>query len=237
MTESYMNILGSPLPLWLGIGIMLLSGVGWGALNGGAISRIRMPALIVTLATWEISKGVAFKIGGGQTIGFLPSKLGLLGYGNIGGIPIAVVIFAAVAVVAYFVLQHTTFGRSVYAVGGNPVSAWLSGIKVRSIQFRVYVISGLLAGLAGVIITGRVMSAAMVTLQGLELDTIAAVTVGGVSLAGGKGNLIGVVLGVLIIGVINNGMSILGAGPSVQGVVKGTIIFIAVAVDYIRKKQ
>jgi ribose/xylose/arabinose/galactoside ABC-type transport system permease subunit len=235
MTDSFMNIVGTPIPVGLVIPIMLLVGAGWGALNGTAISRIGMPPLIVTLAMWEVTKGLAFQIGGGQSIGGQPDALAFIGSGDLLGIPVPVIIFALTALIAYFVLRYTTFGRSVYAVGGNPTSAWLSGIKVKRIQLLVYVIAGFLAGLAGIIMTGRVMSASMVTLSGLEMDSIAAVTVGGVSLSGGKGNLIGVIIGVLIIGVINNSMSILGAGPSVQGIVKGTIIFSAVAVDYIRR--
>ena len=235
MTDSFMNIVGAPVPFFVVLPIMLLVGAGWGAVNGAAISRIGMPPLIVTLAIWEITKGLAFQIGGGQSIGALPDGLAFVGSGTIGGIPVPVIIFAFTAIIAHFVLRYTTFGRSVYAVGGNPTSAWLSGIKVKTIQLVVYVIAGFLAGLAGIIMTGRVMSAAMVTLAGLEMDSIAAATVGGVSLSGGKGNLIGVIIGVLIIGVINNAMSIIGAGPSVQGIVKGIIIFTAVAVDYIRR--
>ena len=140
-----------------------------------------------------------------------------------------------VAVIAYFVLNHTTYGRSIYATGGNPVSAWLSGIKVRNILFSVYVISGFLASLAGVIMTSRVMSASLDSLKGLEMDSIAAVVIGGISLMGGKGTLVGVVLGVLILGVINNGMSVLGADPAFQGIVKGIIIIAAVTIDYVRR--
>jgi len=186
---------------------------------------------------WEITKGSAFQIGGGQSIGFLPEGLLFFGSGRIAGVPVPVIIFIIVAVVGYLVLNYTTYGRSVYAVGGNPVSAWLSGINVKRILFSVYAISGFLAGLAGVIITGRVMSASMISLQGLEIDSIASATVGGMSLSGGKGSLLGVVFGVLIIGVVNNSMSVLGAGPSVQGIVKGAIILIAVAVDYIRRQK
>jgi ribose/xylose/arabinose/galactoside ABC-type transport system permease subunit len=145
-----------------------------------------------------------------------------------------VVIFAAV--ISYLVLSYTTFGRSVYAVGGNPVSAWLCGVNLKRIQLIVFIISGFLSGLAAIIMTGRVMSASMKSLTGLELDTIAAVCIGGISLMGGRGSLIGAIVGVLIIGVINNGLSILGASPAMQGIVKGTIIIAAVAVDYLRKR-
>jgi len=138
--------------------------------------------------------------------------------------------------VAYFVLEYTTFGRSVYAVGGNPVAAWLSGIKVKNTQFMVYVISGLLAALGGLISTARTMSASMTMLPTQLLDTIAAVCIGGVSLRGGSGSLIGVVIGVLIISVIRNFMSVMAIDPFVQGVVTGAIIITAVAIDYLRRR-
>ncbi len=237
MTSSFMNVVGDPVPMIIALPIMVLAGIGWGAVNGTMVSRIGMPPLIVTLGMWEITKGAAFQTGSGQSIGFLPEGLLFFGGGRIAGVPVPVIIFIVVAIIGYWVLSYTTYGRSVYAVGGNPVSAWLSGINVKRILFSVYVISGFLAGLAGVIITGRVMSASMISLQGLEIDSIAAATVGGVSLSGGKGSLFGVVFGVLIIGVVNNSMSILGAGPAVQGIVKGAIILIAVAVDYIRRQR
>jgi ribose/xylose/arabinose/galactoside ABC-type transport system permease subunit len=215
---------------------MLLAAIGWGVINGLAVSRIGMPPLIVTLAMWQVTKGVAFEIGEGRSIGHLPDSLTFFGSGSVYGVPVPVIVFITVSVIGYFVLQYTTFGRSVYAVGGNPVSAWLSGIKVKHILFLVYVISAFLAGLAGLIFLGRIMTASMETLGGLELDSIAAVVIGGVSLMGGRGSIIGVVIGTIMIGVINNGMSILGADPFLQGVAKGVIIITAVAIDYIRRR-
>ncbi|MCK4723898.1 MAG: ABC transporter permease [Dehalococcoidia bacterium] len=231
------NIVGYVLSPYIAIPVMLLVGAAWGAANGSLVSRVGMPALIVTLGMWEICKGAAFQLGGGRYIIELPDSLNSIGAGAIGGVPVLVIIFIAVTVTGYFVLHHTTFGKSVYAVGGNPVTAWLSGINVKNILFTVYAISGFLAGLAGVMFTARTMSSMMRTLSGLELDTIAAVTVGGISLAGGRGTIIGVVLGVLIIGIINNGMSVLGATLTHQGIVKGGIIIAAVAIDCIRRRR
>jgi len=160
------------------LAIMLLFGAAMGALNGLSVSRIGMPALIVTLAMWQIMQGGAFQISKGATIASLPSFVSFLGAGRIAGTPIPVIIFVVVGVVAYLVLHHTTFGRSVYAVGGNPVSAWLSGIKVKNTLFWVYVISGFTAALAGMIIMGRIACASMAAAIGLELDSIASVCVG-----------------------------------------------------------
>lgn len=234
---GYQNITGGQATLPMAIATMLVVAIGIGAMNGTAVSRVGVPPLIVTLAMWEGMKGIAFLTGKGQSIGHMPEALSFIGSGNIAGVPVPIIIFIAVSVVAYFVLTYTEFGRSVYAAGGNPASAWLSGINVKGILFRVYIISAFLAGLAGVIATARIMSASMATLSGLELDSIASVVIGGVSLMGGRGNLIGVVLGVIIIGVINNGMSVLGANPAVQGIARALIIFSAVAIDCVRRRR
>ena len=148
-----------------------------------------------------------------------------------------VVILIVVAVIAYFFLNHTTYGKSIYAVGSNPVSAWISGVNVKNIQFSVYAISGFLAGLAAFVMLGRIMLSSMRSLIGLEIDTIAAATVGGISLAGGIGNLIGVLIGNLIIGVINNAMTVLGADAAVIGITKGSIIIGAVTIDFLRRRH
>ena len=232
-----LNIIGYPLPLGLGILIVILAGLGWGTVNGTLVSRVGIPALISTLGLWLITTGAAFEVTEGRTIGGLPEALAWWGQGAVGGVPVPVIIFIAVAIVAYFVLNYTTYGRSVYAVGGNPASAWLSGINANRILFSVYAISGFLAGLAAFIQLGRVMSASMMGLEGLELDTIAAAIVGGVSLFGGRGTLIGVVLGALIIGVVNNGLSVLKAGPPTMRIVKGAIIILAVVIDFMRRRR
>jgi len=234
--NAWQNIAGHPYPIYLGIPIMLLVGAVFGLANGSVTSRIAMPSLIVTLGMWRITWGLAFQIIRGQTIVNLPESLAWFGMGKIAGVPVPVIIFIGVAVVAYFVLHYTTFGRSVYAVGGSPISALLSGINVKNVQLIVFIISGFLAGVAGVIITARTMCVMTRTLEGLELDTIASVVVGGVSLFAGRGTILGAIIGVLIIGVIDNGMSILGADPAVQGIAKGAIIFTAVAIDYMRRR-
>jgi ribose/xylose/arabinose/galactoside ABC-type transport system permease subunit len=217
--------------------IMLLVGAGVGASTGSAVSRIGMPALIVTLAWWQIADGIAYNICQGRTIGNLPAFISFVGAGRVGGVPIPVIIFIVTAVVAYFVLHYSTFGRSVYAAGGNPVSAWLAGVNVKNIMFFVYVISGFLAALAGMIILGRIDCASMAAATGLELDSIAAVVIGGVSLMGGRGTIIGAVLGTIILGMINNGMNMMGMPPAFQSIVKGVVIFIAVAIDYLRRRR
>lgn len=234
MTEY--SLLGYPVSMYTAMPLMVLVGLGFGVANGALVSRISMPALIVTLGMWEICNGIGFRLSKGGQVCDLPAGLAYFDVGRIAGVPVAVIIFIAVGVIAYFVLYHTSYGRSVYAVGGNPVTAWLSGVRIKTIIFSVYAISGLLSGVAGVLWTARSMTGEVRAMWGVMLDTIASVCIGGVSLAGGRGNLIGVIIGVLIIGVINNGMSMLGAGPFMQGVVKGAIIIGAVAADFMRRR-
>lgn len=236
-TEPAHMIFGSSLPAYAGVAVALLAGAGWGVLSGSFVSRIGMPALIVTLGVWEITKGVTWQVSKADQIGHLPDALSIIGHGRVAGVSVAFIVFISVAVAAYIVLTHTKFGRQIYAVGGNPVSAWLSGIDVRRTRFAVYVISGFCAALGAVLFTGRVMRWSLLAFEGLELDSIGSVAVGGLSLFGGRGTMIGVIIGVFIITVINNAMSIMKADPALQGIVKGAIIFTAVAIDCIRRRR
>jgi ribose transport system permease protein len=238
MTEELSrNIIGSPIGLAAGLGAMLAIGLGVGFVNGLLVSRVGVPALIVTLGMWQITKGGAFIVCRGAAIYKLPEGLEFFGSGEVAGVPVPTIIFIAVAVVAFFVLNHTSYGRSVYATGGNSVSAWLSGIKVNNIYLSVFTISGFLAALASIVYIGRAASASYATAAGLELDSITAVFLGGTSILGGRGSLIGAVIGVMILGVINNGMNVLTVDPSFQGLIKGVILIAAVAIDMQRRRR
>lgn len=230
------SVFGYPVAMIIAIPATMLLGIAIGAINGVSVSRLGMPPLIVTLAMWQITRGIAYQFGHGFTIFHLPEVLSFWGQGNVGGVAVPTLTFIVVVVVAYFTLYYTTFGRSVYAVGGNPVSAWLSGINVKRVLFSVYTISGFLAALSSLSILGRTMCASMSSIAGLEIESIAAVVIGGVSLAGGRGTLIGVLIGAIIIGVINNGMNMIGFDPSFQELVRGGIIFSAVAIDIYRRR-
>jgi len=235
-SKLYQNLVGYPVSPLIVIPVMLLVGAAWGTLNGSLSSRVGIPSLIVTLGMWQITTGAAFNISGGRGITGIPEAVAFFGQSSIVGVPMPIIIFIIVAVIAYFVLNHTTFGRHIYAVGGNPVSAWLSGINTKNTILLVFIVSGFLSGLAAVIMLGRTMASSMRTLQGLELDSIASVCIGGISLMGGRGSLIGAIIGVLIIGVINNSLSILGAGADMVAITKGVIIITAVAIDYSRRR-
>jgi ribose/xylose/arabinose/galactoside ABC-type transport system permease subunit len=237
-TQEFQQILGYAAPVWQGIPAMLALGAGLGAISGLVVSRIKVPGLIATLGVWQIAHGVGFFITGGFTITRMVTPLKFFGQGFIpeGGFPVAGIIFIVVAVVCYFIWHHTVYGQSVFAAGGSPGTAYLSGVKVKNMQLSVYVISGLLAGLGGMIRTARVMSVSYSSFDGLELQSIAAAVIGGMSLFGGKGTIVGVVLGALVIGVIRNGMAILGADPFLESTILGVIVILSVAIDTWRRR-
>jgi ribose/xylose/arabinose/galactoside ABC-type transport system permease subunit len=228
---------GEPLPVVAGVAIMLAGGVAMGALNGAMVAWLRIPALVATLGTWQIAFGLAQLIGGGYTITNLAPGLSVFGQGTIIGVPVPVIEMLGLFAAAFYVLHYTSFGRSVYAVGGNPTSAYLSGIKVQRIQLLVFVISGLMASLAAVSIASRMMAVSIRTLNGLQIDSIAAVTIGGVSIFGGKGTIVGVLVGTLILAVIDSGLGAMGASTYVQNTVKGALIILAVSIEFFRPRE
>ena len=224
-------------PVAAGLIIMVLVGIGIGAANGFSITRLRMSPLIVTIAVWQITKGAAYQFTHrGQLIMKLPDSLGFFGQGNIGGMPVPIIIFVAVIVVGYLVLNYTSFGRAIYAIGGSEASAWLSGIKANNIRLMTYAVSGFCAALAAIIALSRVLCASTSVVIGLEMDSITAVVIGGVSLFGGKGSMIGVLIGVLLLAVIDNAMNLMGLVTHHQWMVKGAVILGAVAVDAWRRR-
>jgi ribose/xylose/arabinose/galactoside ABC-type transport system permease subunit len=228
---------GDPVPIAIGVAIMLAVGVAMGVLNGVLVAWLRIPALVATLGVWQIGFGVAQLIGGGYTITNLSPGLSVFGQTSIGGVPVPVIEMLALFAIAAYVLHQTSFGRSVYATGGNAASAYLSGIKVRRIQMIVFIISGLMVSLAAVSIASRMMAVSIRTLSGLQIDSIAAVTIGGVSIFGGSGTVFGVLLGTLILAVIDSGLGALGATTDIQNTIKGAIIILAVAVEYFRPRE
>ena len=236
ITSGYANIIGRPLPLGTGVVIVMAVGLGVGLINGLVVSRLRVAPLIATLGMWIMSGGITFMFSRGFTVADLPRNLDFFGQQRIADVPMPIFIFIAIIGVAYFVLYYTELGRSIYAVGGNLLSAWLSGINVRNTQLVVYIISGFLAGVSGLVLISRSMSASVNTGIGLELDSITAVCLGGVSLQGGRGTLLGAVIGIIIIITISSGMNILAVDPPLQNVVKGAILIAAVAVDARRRQ-
>lgn len=216
--------------------IGVLIGFVLGAVNGLLVTKGNMAPFIATLATMTIFRGLTLVITDGNPITNLGDSylFQLFGKGYFIGIPVPAVTMIIVFVILLIILQKTTFGRHTYAIGGNEVAAKISGIKVNKIKFLIYGISGLMSALAGGILTSRLNSAQPTAGTSYELDAIAAVVLGGTSLTGGKGRIVGTLIGVLIIGVLNNGLNLLGVSSFYQQVVKGVVILIAVLID--RKK-
>ncbi|MFL9959461.1 ABC transporter permease [Paraburkholderia nemoris] len=221
----------------IGLAAGLAVGAAIGAINGLLVARLSIPPFVATLGMLSAARGLTYIYNDGMPVTDLPDGYLTIGTGAIAGIPVPIIVFALVVVLFWLVLRYTTYGRYVYAVGGNAKSAKTSGISTGKILFSVYVIGGLLAGLAGIILAARTTSALPQAGVSYELDAIAAVVIGGTSLSGGTGSLGGTVVGALLIGVINNGLNLLGVSSYYQQVVKGVIIVGAVLLDASRKKQ
>lgn len=223
--------------VWLAILAGLAVGTLLGALNGLVVARLSVAPFVVTLGMLSIARGFTFIYNDGMPIANLSPAFRYLGQGMVGAIPVPVIVLAVIFMLFWFILNRTTFGRYVYAVGGNEKSAKTSGIRTRLVVFSVYAISGLLSALAGLILAARTTSALPQAGVAYELDAIAAVVIGGTSLNGGVGTLTGTLIGALIIGVINNGLDLLGVSSYYQQVIKGAIIVAAVLIDVSRKKK
>lgn len=236
-TSSAGFIPGAPymplVPMLVGVA----TGIAVGAMSGLAVARFSVPAFVATLGMLSAARGLTLIYSGGRPVPALTDGYRWIGTGDIAGIPVPIVLFALVFAVAHFVLTRTRFGRHVYAVGGNPHAAKVSGLPVRRIRFAVYAISGALAGIAGMVLAARTGSALPQAGVAYELDAIAAVVIGGTSLVGGVGRVTGTVIGALLIGVMNNGLDLLGVESYYQQVIKGALIVAAVLLDRSRKTE
>jgi ribose/xylose/arabinose/galactoside ABC-type transport system permease subunit len=214
---------------------ILLGGLA-GGVNGSIIAWAKIPPFIVTLAGLTIYRGIALIMTGGSPIIKFEGGFRYLGQGHFLGFPVPILIMAAVVGVMNIVLTRTSFGAHVYSVGGNEEASRLSGIKVALVKFKVYIIGGMLTGLAGMVLMGRLSSAQPNTGEGFELDAIAAVILGGTSLMGGRGSIWGTLVGTLIIGILNNGFNLMSVDAHFQLVAKGIIILLAVLLDQYMKR-
>lgn len=219
--------------------LALLMGAALGALNGIGVVFCQMPPFIMTLGTLVMGRGIAMTIANGepQTLGEATDAFYFLGGGFLLGVPVPIWIFAGVALIAFVVLRSTSFGRQVYAVGSNAEAARLAGIKVGAVLMSVYVVSGVLASLTALITISRLTVGEPTAGTNLELEAIAIVVIGGTSLFGGEGTVIGTVIGAAIIAVIANILNLLGISPFTQQIVKGAIIIAAVMFEVYRHRQ
>ncbi|MGD9606458.1 MAG: ABC transporter permease [Leucobacter sp.] len=221
----------------LGIAVVVLVAIVVGAFNGASVAWLGLAPFIVTLAVMGMARGLTLQISQGQSVYGLPESLNWLGASAIFDIKTSALVTLLLFIVAHFVLSQTTFGHQIYAVGGNAEAARLSGINVKRVIFAAYVIAGLTAGVAAIILLGRLDSATPNAAIGTELQVIAAVVIGGTSLFGGKGSMIGTLIGVLLIGVINNGLTLLNVSAFWVQFVQGALIFLAVLLDSFNSRR
>ena len=221
----------NPGQVWLTVLSAVVVGLVAGSVNGFLVSRVDVPPFIATLGMLTAGSGIAYVIGGGAPINGLPAEFGTIANTKVLGLQIPVIVMIVGIVVLGIVMRRTSYGMRVYAVGGNRVAAEIAGVNARRTLFSVYAISGLLAGLSGVMLASRVISGPPNLGQGYELDAIAAVVIGGASLMGGRGTVWGTALGLLLIQTLNNGLDLLLVPAYWQDVIKGVLIVAAVAVD------
>lgn len=218
----------------LAVVLALLAGVAIGLINGTLVTVIGVNSLIVTLGGLAAFRGAAYLLADGQTVLLL--GFGFLGTGRPLGIPMPVILLIVVAVVVFLVLKYTVFGRHVYAIGSNPVAARLVGIPSRLVVFATFAASGVAMALAGLILTSQLSAATPNAALGLELTVVTAIVLGGASLNGGRGSVVGTIVGLMIIGVLNNGLTLLNVSSYWQQVASGVLLVVAVSFDRLRER-
>ena len=225
----------SGLPTWLAVIICLSMGAVIGFVNGFVTTKFHISSLIVTLGMMSIARGIAYIYTGGSNLAPIPADLAAVGNSTIAGIPVFIIFAIVIAIIAHIALGHTRFGRSVYAVGGNKVAARFSGIRSDRIQILAFMVSSILAAVGGLMITVRLGAGSATAGTGLELVVIAAVVIGGTSLFGGEGRVTGTLLGVLLLGLVQNSINLLAVPANFDLVVSGVVIILAAGVDVYRR--
>lgn len=221
-------------PEWLAVLVGCSAGMAMGAANGLLVTRARINPVVATLGTMSIIRGLGFIVSKGQNISIGIQHFSFLGRGYVAGIPTSLLLWLAACALGFFILRYTLFGQYIYAIGGNADACRVSGVRVDWWRFLTYIVCSLAASFAGVMLLSLSAIGSPVAGIGAELDIIAAVILGGVGLSGGRGGIIGTVLGTLILGVLNNGMILTGIAPYYQYVVRGTIMVAAVTLDSLR---
>ena len=230
---------GASIPVGVFVGI--LTGAFWGFVNGSLTTRLRINPFIVTLGTLGIVRGLTLIISNGLPVHEIPREFSFLGEGNVYlfklGVPLVLLILLACAFLVHALLEHTKLGRYAFAIGSNPDAAFYAGIPVTFHTTAVYAIGGMLTGLAGMIEASRLMTGQPTAGQGYELQAIAAVVIGGGSLRGGEGSVVGTLVGAFIMGLLSNGSDLLGISPYLQQAIIGAVIILAVSFDELRKRK
>ncbi len=223
------------LGVWGAVAAGMIVALLIGITNGLLVTRAGINPLITTLGMFSIVRGLAFVFSGGLTEPMLDETFGQLGRGFVSGIPGPVIVFALATIGCYTVMKYTQYGRAMYSIGGNATATHLAGgIKVKNYQLIAYILSALSAGIAGILLTSRLGAGAPQAALGLELSVVAAVILGGTSLAGGKGTILGTLIGVLILATLNNGMVLLSVSSYYQQIAQGLVLLLAVVLDQFR---
>jgi len=230
-------LLAREMPLLWVVGAALACGLVLGAVNGALSALLGIPSFIVTVATMGIFRGLAFIASDGMPVPVDDEAFIRIGNGHMLGLPVPIWILAALLALNHCVLSKTVFGRKAYLAGGNAEAAVYAGIRVKRLKIAIFTLSGLMAAVGGMVLTARLSSAQPNAALGWELDAIAAAVLGGTSLAGGYGTMVGTLIGALIIGVINNGMNLMSVPYFYQLIVKGAVILVAVCIDVQNKKR
>lgn len=225
------GLLAGGVPGVAAIAAGLATGVVFGLGNGLCIARLRMPPIIVTLASMSIARGLGLIYTNGYPVTGLPDWFSFLGRGSVLGIQTPILVMLLTYAAAYILLQHMPVGRYIFAIGGNEDAVRLSGIDARRYKVLVYLISGVTAAIAGILLSSRLMSGQPNAGMGFELDAIAAVVLGGTAISGGRGSIVGTLIGALLLGVLNNGLNLMNVSPYVQNVIKGAIILLAIFIS------
>ena len=226
---------GQSIPIAIAVGIV--TGLLCGLLNGVMITQLGINPFIVTLGTLEAYRGLALVVSKGLPVHGMPDSFSFLGDGNLLGIPFSLWILAICAILMHFLLENTKLGRYAFAIGSNSSAAYYAGVPIKFHLTAVYAIAGMLTGLAGMIEASRLMTGQPTAGQGYELQAIAAVVIGGGSLQGGEGSVVGTLIGAFIMGLLSNGSDLLGINPYWQQVVIGAVIIAAVGLDELRKRR
>lgn len=235
MVSAYCMSIGMGIPSAVGLG--LLAGMVMGAINGALISYVLIPPFIVTMGMLSLASGLVLGLTKGWPITNIPDRFLPVAQGTWLALPIPVWIAAVIAIVCHILLRYTAFGRRTYAIGGNEQATFLSGINVKMIKFGLYMISAVCASVVGIILVARFNSAQADTGRGWEMDAIASAVIGGTSLAGGSGSILGVIIGACIMGVIRNGLVLMHVSSYWQTAVIGIIIVLAAGLDRLKAKR
>ena len=215
--------------------IVVFMGATIGLFDGVLITRLKMLPFIVTLSVSIMLAGLALAISGGKTVYGLPENFTWLGAGKIGSFPVAVILMLLIYVVCWFILSKTVFGHQVYAIGGNREAAFLAGVNVNKVECVCYVLSGVLSVVAGIVLTGRMGSAVANAGSGTEMNALSGLVIGGISMSGGRGNVVGAFIGCVIIAALNNGLNMMNVSAYWTDFVRGLIILIAITFDAVSK--